>query len=187
MWRNGPASYGIVSIALHWAIAFLFLAEIPLGYAMTHIGNAPVLQFQLYQWHKSIGFLVLALAIPRLLWIVFSPAPHPPAGLTPAERAGAKAAKIALYAFTIAVPLAGWAIASVTPLQIPSFVFNLVVVPNLPLPISRTLEDIFSDMHAVMAYAAGALALLHAAAALRHHLVLRDATLVRMLAVRKIR
>jgi cytochrome b561 len=66
-------------------------------------------------------------------------------------------------------------------LEIPSFAFNLVVVPHLPLAKSDAAEALWSWAHALSAYAGAALAAGHSAAALRHHFLLRDDTLRRMI------
>lgn len=125
VWRNTPLSYGLVAIAFHWTIAVLFLAQLALGYLMSRDNIDPALQFDLFQYHKSIGFLVLALAVPRFLWSVFSRKPQALEGEGLAARFAARAAHAALLFLTLAVPLAGWAIASTSPLQIPSYVFDL--------------------------------------------------------------
>ncbi|KVK56320.1 cytochrome b [Agrobacterium deltaense] len=180
-WRNTSISYGLVAIAFHWTIAVLFLAQLALGYLMSRDNIDPVLQFDLFQYHKSIGFLVLALAVPRFLWSVFSRKPQAPEGEGLVSRFAARAAHAALLFLTLAVPLAGWAIASTSPLQIPSYVFDLVVVPGLPLMISDQAEAFWSEVHATLAYLAAAIVFLHVAAALWHHLIRKDATLRRML------
>lgn len=179
-WRNSASSYGWISIGFHWVVAVLFLGEIPFGYLTQVTGDRPVLQFWLYQWHKSFGFAVLALAVLRILWWVFAATPEE----LPVKRAEALAARVmrpVLLALTIAVPLAGWCVASASPLRIPSLAFDLLLIPNLPLPVSDSWEAAFSSLHAWLAYAAGVLALLHIGAALRHHMLLHDRTLRRML------
>lgn len=181
MWRNDRHSYGVVSILFHWVIAALFLCQLPLGYLTQATPDHPALQFELYQWHKSVGFLILALAIPRLIWAVAAGRPAPPADLTPSERGAARAAHIALYALTVIVPLAGWAVVSTSPLRIPSYVFNLFVMPNLPLAVSNASEALWSSVHAFLAYAAGFIAAVHILAALRHHFRFKDDVLIRML------
>jgi len=180
MLRNDRQSYGLVSILLHWSIALLFLCQLPLGYLTQATPNHPVLQFELYQWHKSVGFLILALAVPRLIWVAAVGRPAPPADLTASEQAAAHAAHIALYALTVAVPLAGWAVVSTSPLRIPSYVFNLFVMPDLPLSVSNASEALWSSVHAFLAYAAGFIAAVHILAALRHHFHFRDDVLIRM-------
>jgi cytochrome b561 len=181
MWRNDARSFGMTAILFHWAIAALFLAQLPLGVATQATADRPALQFELYQWHKSLGFLILALSLLRLAWAIYGPRPAGSADLGPLERAAAGWAHGALYAATVAVPLTGWAIASASPLRIPTYLFDLLVVPPLPLGVSDAAEAAWSYAHAALAYAAAALAVLHIAAALRHHFVLRDGVLLRML------
>ncbi len=179
--RNRSSAFGLVAIVFHWTIAILFLAQLALGYLMSRDSIDPVLQFDLFQYHKSIGFLVLALAIPRCIWSVFSRKPRYVDGESIVSRFAARAAHAALLFLTVAVPLAGWAVASTSPLQIPSYVFDLVVVPGLPMTISDQAEAFWSEVHATLAYLAAIIVLLHVMAALWHHLIRRDPTLRRML------
>lgn len=182
-WRNTSASFGWVAIAFHWTIAVLFLAQLALGYLMSRDNIDPVLQFDLFQYHKSFGFLVLALAVPRFIWSVFGRKPRAIYGEGLVSRLAARVAHAALLLLTLAVPLAGWAVASTSPLQIPSYVFDLVVVPGLPMTISDQAEAFWTDVHATLAYLAAAIVLLHVAAALWHHFVRKDPTLRRMMPV----
>lgn len=182
-WRNTSASFGLVAIVFHWTIALLFLAQLALGYLMSRDID-PVLQFNLFQYHKSIGFLVLALAAPRFIWSVFSRKPRALDGEGITSRLAARAAHAALLFLTLAVPLAGWAVASTSPLQIPSYVFDLVVVPGLPMAISDQAEAFWTKVHATLAYLAAVIVVLHVAAALWHHFVRKDPTLRRMIPFR---
>jgi cytochrome b561 len=179
--RNTERSYGTAAILLHWTVALLFLGQIALGFLTQAVADRPRLQFDLYQWHKSFGFLVLALAVPRLVWSLCGLRPAPLAGVPRWQAATARATHLALLALTVVVPLAGWAIASTSPLRIPSFVFDRVLVPDLPLSRSDAMEAFWSRAHALLAYGAGLLALAHAGAAVHHHVLRRDATLLRML------
>lgn len=182
-WRNTSASFGLVAIVFHWTIALLFLAQLALGYLMSRDID-PVLQFNLFQYHKSIGFLVLALAAPRFIWSIFSRKPRALDGEGMASRLAARSAHAALLFLTLAVPLAGWAVASTSPLQIPSYVFDLVVVPGLPMAISDQAEAFWTEVHATLAYLAAVIVVLHVAAALWHHFVRKDPTLRRMIPFR---
>ncbi|MDQ6433323.1 cytochrome b [Mesorhizobium sp. LHD-90] len=178
--RYHENTYGIVAIALHWTIALLFLGQIVFGFSMEQVKSL-ALQFELIQWHKSFGFLILILAFLRLLWRLAAGRPQPPATLSRVERVAAETVQWTLLIATLAVPLAGWALASTSTLGIPSFAFNLVVVPHLPLTPSDEAEAFWRETHKLLAYGAGMLAIGHAAAALAHHFVLRDDVLVRML------
>ncbi|WP_371179744.1 cytochrome b [Chelativorans sp. J32] len=180
MLRNSRLSYGLVAILFHWAIAILFLGQIGLGYLTQATADDPRLQFNLYQWHKSVGFLILLLALLRLGWALSGAKPKPVAGTSVSEALAARIAHSTLLAMTILVPLTGWAIASTSPLMIPSFAFNLVLVPDLPLARSDEAEALWSNIHAVLAYASGILAAAHAGAALYHQFARRDGTLMRM-------
>ncbi|HEY4192577.1 MAG TPA: cytochrome b/b6 domain-containing protein [Mesorhizobium sp.] len=170
-----------MSIAFHWTIALLFFGQIALGYLTQATASDPRLQFDLYQWHKSFGFLVLALALLRVLWALSGVWPRPLPGAARGEAAAGRAAHLLLLALTLAVPLTGWAIASTSLLRIPSFMFDLVVIPDLPMARSDEMEAFWSGAHEWLAYGAGLLALVHAGAAIHHHLIRRDATLRRML------
>ncbi len=145
-----------------------------------------MLQFELYQWHKSLGILFLLVAVPRLVWTLKSMRPDPPGGLNGMELRASRAAHVMLYALTIVVPLAGWAIASTSPLKIPTYAFDLVVVPDLPLPISDAGEQFWSAVHVSLAYLAATVAALHVLAALWHHFYRKDEVLRRMLGLRRV-
>ncbi|TKT58242.1 cytochrome b [Rhizobiaceae bacterium LC148] len=179
---RGPADrYDTFTIILHWLIAVLILGLLALGFAMTRPGIDPVLQFSLFQWHKSFGMLALVLASVRLLYSLVRPSVSSSAGLSYLERRFAKAVHLLLATLAVLVPLAGWMVASVSPLEIPTFAFNLVVVPHLPVPKSDAAESWWTEAHALLAYFTLALVLLHSAAALHHHYRRRDDVLLRML------
>ncbi|MET3794183.1 cytochrome b [Aquamicrobium terrae] len=180
MWRNTQAGYGLAAQVLHWLIALLFACQLALGYLTQASADDPALQFRLYQWHKSLGFLILALALLRLGWWAIGIRPAPAGHMGRLERLAAYAAHSLLLGLTIVVPLAGWAVVSASPLAIPSYAFDLVVIPNLPLAASDAAEAFWSRVHALLAYGTGLLALGHALAALHHHFLRRDDTLRRM-------
>ncbi|TXN30549.1 cytochrome b [Methylobacterium sp. WL19] len=177
--------YTVVAILLHWTSALCVLALIGMGLVMTHAGLAPMRQFQLYQWHKSVGITVLVLTALRLAWrVVHRPPPHP-AGMPAHERRAAGAAHGLLYLLLIGLPLTGWAVVSLSPFNIPTVLYGLVPWPHLPLapllPDAAAVERVLKLVHAYGAWFLTALLVLHVAAALRHHLILRDDVLRRML------
>lgn len=180
MLRNDAESYGVVTIVFHWIIAAIFLGQILLGYLMVRTGNF-TLQFGLFQWHKSLGFLILLLSGLRLLWRLANPRPRPPDGMSRMERAAAHVAHGLLYLALLVIPLTGWAVASSSPLQIPTYAFNLVVIPPLPLAISDQAEAFWTSSHAWLAYLSAIVATAHIVAALHHHFWKKDTVLLRML------
>lgn len=181
MWRNTRTSFGLGAIALHWSVAVAVTAAFAVGWATRETADDPALQFALFQWHKSFGFLALALAAARIGYALASVRPGPVPGTPRFQRTAARVVHAGLLTLTLAVPIAGWVVASASPLAIPSLVFDLVLVPHLPLPKSEPVESAAAEIHMVLAWAMAALVALHAGAALVHAVVLRDGTLRRML------
>lgn len=177
---NTPTRYGWGAILLHWLIALVFIGQFGLGFVMVRLSSQRT-AFELIQLHKSLGFLLLALVILRIAWRLGNVWPALPSSVGRLERRTAPLAHLALYAFQIALPMSGWALASVSMLEIPSMPFNLFVMPNLPLAESDAAENLWTSAHWYLAYAGIALVALHIAAALRHHFQLRDAVLTRMI------
>jgi cytochrome b561 len=184
MLRNDAESYGVVTILFHWIIAAIFLGQILLGYMMVRTGNY-ALQFSLFQWHKSLGFLILLLSGVRLLWRMANPRPRAPDSMSRIERAAAHVAHAFLYIALFVIPLTGWALASSSPLQIPTYAFNLVVIPPLPLTISDQAEAFWTASHAWLAYLSAIVAAAHILAAMHHHFWKKDTVLLRMLGARR--
>jgi cytochrome b561 len=183
MLRDRQDTFGWGTIVLHWMIALLIVGLIVLGYVMTRPDIDPELQFSLYQWHKSFGMTALALAFIRLVWWLANIHPDPVASLSALERRASSVTHAFLLALTIAVPLAGWAIASTSTLNIPTLFFNRVLIPHLPMEKSEAAEIFWSDAHAWLAYGLAGLVVLHAGAALLHHFWQGDEVLRRMLGI----
>lgn len=177
---NTRARYGWIAILLHWLIAVLFIAQIALGLAMVRITSQRS-AFELIQLHKSLGFLLLGLAVLRLGWRLTNVAPQLPAGTGLFERRAASAAHFALYALQLVLPITGWALVSASVLEIPSMPFDLFVMPNLPVVVSNADESLWRAVHGYLGYAAVGLVAVHVLAALRHHFRLKDTVLVRIL------
>ena len=129
---NSTTRYGWAAIILHWLIALIFIGQFALGFVMVRLTSQRT-AFELIQLHKSFGFLLLGLVILRIAWRLGNAAPALPRSVGALERRTAPLAHLALYAFQLALPLSGWALVSVSMLEIPSMPFNLFVMPNLPL------------------------------------------------------
>ncbi|ASP32522.1 cytochrome b [Labrenzia sp. VG12] len=184
MLRNTKTGYGRVAILFHWVMALMIAGMLAFGLYMTSLPSDDPELFTLYQLHKSIGFVVLALAALRLTWRLANPSPRLPDGMHPLERLGAHLGHIGLYALLFAMPLTGWLMASASPWGIPTIVFNVLPVPHLPVPevlgTQAEAESFFKLLHAYGAYLLIALIFVHIAAAFKHHLIARDDTLKRM-------
>jgi cytochrome b561 len=172
--------YGWVAVALHWGMALLLLALIALGLYMVRLPDAGFDRdkITLILVHKGLGMAALAVAVPRLLWRIANALPRFVDGLPAWQEVSALFVHLWLYALMLAVPFSGWLMTSAG--GYPTPIFSWFEVPDL---IGRN-EHLFRgliDLHRWLAYALAAVVALHAAAALRHHFLLRDATLRKML------
>lgn len=176
-----PAQYDRIAKWLHWAIAFLIIGQFLGGWLMVHLTLPTGAAYNSYQLHKSFGFLVLGLSVFRLGWRLVHRPPALPTQMKRWERGVAVATHWAFYGLMLGVPLAGWALVSVDPYQIPTKLFFVLPIPHLPLPVSEGLAGLFSNVHGVMAKLTMLLFLLHMGAALKHHFKDRDEVLSRMI------
>lgn len=178
--------FGPLTIFLHWSVALLIVGVLFLGLLMARAALEPGLMFELFQWHKSFGMLALLLSALRLLHSLLRVRVPAAPGGSALERRTASAVHGALLSLALVVPLTGWLIASASPLGIPTFAFNAIVIPHLPVPKSDAGEALWTGFHAVLAYAMLGLVLVHSAAALHHHYVRHDPMLRRMLGSRAV-
>jgi cytochrome b561 len=181
-WKNTPQRWGPVSQGFHWLIMVLIVAIAIVGLTMDELPRTPK-YFWVYTAHKSLGLTVLALALLRLGWRLYAGAPPPVAGSPRWQERIASVTHWALYALLFAMPLSGWLYDSASGLR-PLRWFGLAEVPKLVAPDSA-LADGAHDAHELLFLVLLGLVVLHAAAALYHHLFLRDATLQRMLPGRR--
>lgn len=179
MQRNTANGYGLVAIILHWVIALLFIGQLVLGLWMVRLTDQR-LAFELIQWHKSFGFLILAMVIIRIAWWCFSFHPPLPENMSRLEKSLARVVHALLYGLMVLLPLTGWLLVSVSLLGIPTFAFNLLVIPDLPVTPSDQAETFWGTAHLLLGYLAVVLVAGHVAAALFHHFWLRDGLLRRM-------
>ena len=175
--------YSRVAILMHWISALCVLGLLGMGLLMVHGDLAPMRRFQLYQSHKSVGITVLVLTLLRLAWrLGHKPPPHPEA-MPARERRAASAAHLTLYGLLVGLPLAGWAVVSLSSFNIPTVLFGQIPLPHLQLSglfDQAAGEAVMKRVHAYSAWFLGSLVVLHVSAALRHHWVLRDDVLRRM-------
>jgi cytochrome b561 len=176
--------YGVVAMTLHWIIAALILSNLFVGWRMGFLGG--LAQFDAFQLHKSIGITVLVLSVARLAWKLMNPAPPLPQGMKPYEHFGAKATHLFFYVMMIGMPLTGWALVSVSAMNIPTLLWHTIHWPHiallhdLPAAPKAGVEIAATSVHVAMAFGGATLIALHVAAALKHQFLNRDGVLGRM-------
>jgi len=177
MLRNSDVAWGDIAKWLHWTMAPLILVQVPLGLMAAGWRLSPA-KLQLFFWHKSLGVLILALLVLRVAWRLANPAPGLPGEMPAWERAAAHASHALLYALMALLPLTGWIVNAAS--GIPLRVFGLFPLPALVEP-NETLARLFTLLHRGLVVTLVVVLVAHVAAALRHHWILRDAILARML------
>lgn len=172
-----PLRYGGTAIALHWIVAVLIVGNLAFGLYVSSLDISPA-KLRYISWHKWVGVTVFLLAAARLAWRLGHPAPPLPDSMPAWERRAATAAHALLYVLFFAAPLTGWLFSSAAGFQV--VYLGLLPIPDL-LEKNRELADVLKPLHKWINYSMAALVALHAAAALKHHLLDRDDVLVRML------
>ncbi len=168
--------YNGVAKIIHWLSALAIFSLFALGYWMVDLSYYSEWYKVAPHWHKSIGIILFAVTLFRLIWKVISQTP-PIEGAT-WEKCGAKVAHVLLYLLLFATFISGYMISTADGRGID--IFNLFTLPGLGSLIENQ-EDLAGELHFYLTYSLIALALLHAVAALKHHFMNKDNTLKKML------
>lgn len=174
---NSDSAWGAPAQLLHWLMAALILIQFALGWLAVSWRLSPA-KLNLFVWHKSLGMVILALVLLRLLWRLMNPTPALPVDTPGWERAAAHISHALLYVLMIAMPLTGWLINSAA--GVPFSIFWQVPLPALVAP-DRHIAALAALTHFSLFVTFASLLVLHVGAALRHHFLKRDAVLTRML------
>ena len=172
-----PTRYGGVAQAFHWVTAILVLIAFIYGPGGSEERVYSPGRDADRQLHETLGLIVFALALLRLLWRAFDVRPEPPA--VPRWMGWlAKAVQALLYVLLFALPLT-----SITGAWLEGHPLTLLGGATIasPLPtrhdVGATLAEVHGWLGDIILWLAGA----HALAALYHHWMLSDGVLVSML------
>ncbi len=145
-WRNSRRAWGIISVALHWLTAGLFVFQVWLGITMV---VEPDLIAKFYDYHCTNP---LASPFSALRWSGspgFFDRPSGPAGSDARGRnAGSPSSPIWHSTLAAGHPATGWALVSASPLMIPTVCFGQVVIPHLPV---RGVDPCRADLSSIHA------------------------------------
>lgn len=177
--KNTPAYWGAVSQLLHWVILLVLVAIAWVGLDMVELPNTPR-KINAYALHKSLGLTLLVLVGIRLLWRLYAGAPKPVPGSPAWQERIASLTHVGLYALMLAMPLSGWLFNSAAGYPLQWFKqFNLPALSGR----DAALSEIALSIHMYGFWLLVLMVVLHAGAALYHHFIQRDSTLIRMLPV----
>ncbi len=176
MLTNTSNSYGWIAIAFHWLSALAVFGLFALGYWMVDLDYYSSWYKEAPHLHKSIGLLLALLTLARIGWKIKQTTPK---GIGAKwEIAAAHFTHLALYLLLLSIFLTGYLISTADGRGID--VFNWFTLPSSGEWVEHQ-EDIAGDIHRWLAYTVIGLAILHAAAAIKHHVISKDNTLKRML------
>jgi cytochrome b561 len=171
------AKHPALIVALHWGSLIAILVAVGVMFARDAIEDTSMRQF-LLQAHRQLGLVVLVVAWFRIMVRLTRRLVDHSHGMSAIMRLAARAAHVLLYGLLIALPVVGWALTSAH--DIPLSFLGVIHLPRLAAADSE-FADTLSDYHIWLAWALLATVAAHAAAALWHHFVRRDAVLDAML------
>ena len=183
MLKNTKTAYGWISILLHWVMALTIFGMFGLGLYMVELTYYDAWYKGSLDLHKSIGILLLGLLLLRTLWRWININPDSAdKHASKFEVTTAHLVHLGLYLLMFTLMISGYLISTADGRGIT--VFEVLTLPAIPFAIDNQ-EDIAGLIHEVLAWALVVLAGVHALAAIKHHVINKNNTLVRMLKVQK--
>ena len=188
LYGTGSRRYTPGAQWFHWITAVLMFTIIPLGWVFGEFktqgdpptgfkGVFPGGPFAYASVHKTLGLLVFAIVVARILFRLANPPPALPGRMNGAMRVLSHASHWLLYAILLVMPISGYIMSSAG--KNPISLLGLADFPKLP--VSKDAGDIAKAIHLYTQFAVYALILLHVAATAWHAFARRDAILDRML------
>lgn len=174
---NTTSRYGLIAQFLHWSVVVGIVLQYIWAWRIDNTDSIRE-QFSLVTTHKSIGMTVLGLVLLRLLWRAFNKPPPYPSSMHTWEINAANFTHALLYLLILLMPLTGWMYTSAAGYG--AEFFGLIDIPDF-VPTGERLENFMHVAHEAIGWAIPAVVAVHVIAALRHHFVLKDDVLKRML------
>lgn len=169
-------TYHAAAKALHWLTALAVFGLLGIGLWMTGLPIG-LQKLQVYNWHKWIGLVVLALTMARLLWRWRHPPPPLPDTVTRWERSLAPTGHWALLLLLLAMPVSGWLMSSAAGVSVSWF--GVLPLPN-PVSSDPDLFEVLRSVHFVLSRCLIVVVALHIAAVFHHDVLRRDGIFRRM-------
>jgi cytochrome b561 len=172
-----PVGYPATSKWLHWLVAICVLTTAPVAIAMGRVAEGP-LQDRLYNFHKSLGVLILILMALRLINRLAVGAPAPDPAIEPWQKTASSAVHGLLYVLLLAMPVVGYVANSAYGARTPFF--GLFELPAI-IGKNEALATQLFTVHRWTGWLVIVLVVVHIGAALQHHFLRGDNVLRRML------
>lgn len=176
-WRNSSETYGVVARILHWSIVLLIIAQYVIIESAEDLPDG-LEKLQTVSLHKSVGMLVLGLALVRIAWRIANRGRPAPVPMAPLQKKAAAAGHGLLYLLVLAQPISGWMMSSAA--DYPVTFFGLFQFPAIVAE-NEGAHEMLEDVHETLFVTLVVVAVLHALAAIYHHYWMKDDSLRRML------
>ncbi len=175
---NSIKGYGIAAILLHWIMAVLIIGLFALGKYMVDLDYYDQWYHSAPWWHKSFGVTVFSLLIFRLIWKVLNETPEPLPTYKNWETKIAKLVHKLFYVLLFILCISGYFISTSKGAAIE--VFGFIEIAYL-VKYGKMQAEVAGKIHVISTYALFISFVLHVSAAIKHHLLNKDVTLIRML------
>jgi len=169
--------YPATSKLLHWLVAACVLTTAPVAIVMTRMSEGPT-RDTVYNFHKSLGVLILILMTLRLINRLAVGAPIADPGIAPWQKAVSSIVHTSLYVLLLAMPIVGYIANSAY--GAPTPFFGLFELPPIVGKDEELATQLFT-LHRWTGWLVIILVLTHVSAAIYHYFVRRDNVLQRML------
>lgn len=173
--RDTAQGYGLVTRVAHWVMALVFFGLFALGLWMVGLDYYSPYYTSAPDLHRSLGIVFGLALVARFVWVQFNAKPAN-GELSRGERVTAAIVQWSFYPLMLAIVVSGYLISTTDGRAID--VFGLVSLPAIVT--DRGITDTAGVLHRWISYATLALALVHTAAALKHHFWDRNDVLRRM-------
>lgn len=169
--------YDRVASLLHWLIGIALLGQIAFGFLLDEIApRGTPARGAVINLHKSLGLVLGAAIVLRLLWRLWHRPPAWPAGMSERQRSAARLGHRVLYACMLVMPASGYIASNFSKHGIKLFGTPLAPWgPDLPIVYSA-----FNLLHLATAWVFTALIAGHIVVAFKHAFVDRDAIFARI-------
>ena len=159
--------YSAVAAFFHWLSAALVIGLFYSGYMFHQVFERGTPERgDMFAWHKTVGILLLVVAVLRIGHRLMKPPPPLPAALPANERMLAKWSHRLLYFLILFIPLTG--LIKISPDGGMTELKGGIDFPLIP-GVSEGLSDLAGTIHENIVWAFAVLLIIHILAALYHH------------------
>lgn len=178
-WRSDDRQYSGFAKLLHWLTALTVVGMFALGLWMVELSYYDSWYRTAPDIHKSIGIALVMVTALRLVYKFVMPQPGALPGHSPLVRVAAKVVHSVIYLLLLVMFVSGYLITTAKGDSLVVF-GGYLEIPSVFSGVDN-LEDKAGEVHEIVAFTLIGLAVLHALAALKHHFIDRDDTLLRMI------